>query len=106
VDASEQPPVHASHWIAENVWRANRHGLDGWVADLDTGWSEPVRVRLARLLDELRPYGRRLRSSEHLLDAGVLLAGNGSDRQRYVHAQRGMPGLVRWLADQSEDVDD
>jgi carboxylate-amine ligase len=99
----EDLPVHETFWIAENAWRAHRYGLRGWLVDLETGRPEPTRERVARLLDALEPYGHRFGSADQLNDARVLLAGGGSDRQRYVFASEGVHGLTRWLVEQTED---
>jgi carboxylate-amine ligase len=101
-DAGETLPVHETHWISENSWRAHRYGVRGWLVDLDSGRQEPTRQRLARLIETVEPYAERLGGAEELRAARVLLAGNGSDRQRYVCERDGMKGLVRWLADETE----
>ena len=101
-DAAEPLAVHETHWIAENAWRAHRYGVRGWLLDLDTGRPEPTRERLERLLTDLEPYAERVRFREQLADARTLLAGNGSDRQRYVFERAGARGLTRWLADETE----
>jgi carboxylate-amine ligase len=101
-DRGEALPVHETHWIAENAWRAHRYGVRGWLVDLDSGRREPTRVRLERLLTWLEPYADRLGGIDQLRDARVLLAGNGSDRQRYVFERAGREGLLRWLADATE----
>jgi carboxylate-amine ligase len=101
-DEGEQLPVDPTFWITENSWRAHRYGVRGSLVDLATGKAEPVRERLARLLDELEPYAAEHGASGHLEDARTLLAGNGSDRQRYVFEREGIVGLTRWLADETE----
>ena len=101
-DAGEPLPVHETHRIAENSWRAHRHGVRGWVVDLDTGVQEPMRDRIARLVAELEPYAERYGALDHLTDVRGLLVDNGSDRQRYVQEREGVDGLVRWLVDQTE----
>jgi carboxylate-amine ligase len=74
--------------IAENRWSACRHGLDGTLADLDTGERRPTRAVLAALLQDVAPA------------AHVQLETNGAIRQRNVAAERGgLYGLTRWLAD-------
>ena len=101
-DAGEPPPLHETYMITENAWRAHRYGVHGWLVDLDTGERIPTRDRLAALLDELEPYASRFDASLQLHDAGVLLAGNGADRQRYVHDRDGMTGLAAWLVGETE----
>jgi glutamate---cysteine ligase / carboxylate-amine ligase len=101
-DAGAALPVHPTHWIDENAWRAHRYGVRGWFVDLDTGRQEPARERISRLLADLQPYARELGSREELEAARVLLAGNGADRQRYVCRREGLRGLVEWLARETE----
>jgi len=101
-DAGARLPVHPTHWIAENAWRAHRYGVRGWFVDLDTGRQQPARERISRLLAELQPYARELGSREELEASRVLLAGNGADRQRYVCRREGLRGLVTWLARETE----
>jgi carboxylate-amine ligase len=100
-DRGRLPPVHASHRIAENAWRAVRYGVRGELVDLETGKREPTRDRVGRLLEQLAPFGARLGNSNQLEAVGVLLAGNGADRQRYVAERDGLTGLVSWLADET-----
>jgi carboxylate-amine ligase len=95
-------PVHPTHRIVENAWRAHRHGVRGWIVDLDTGERIATRDRIAMLLDMLEPYAERFDGAQQLGDARVLLAGNGADRQRYVHEREGIVGLTRWLVDETE----
>ena len=96
-DAGEQLPVHDAFRIGENSWSAMRYGLDGWLLDFETGDAEPTRDRLSRLLDDIEPTAERLGSLGHLRRARTLVADNGAERQRYVHAREGMDGLLRWL---------
>src|SRR3954466_9174033 len=97
-DAGEELPVDATWRIAENRWAACRHGLDARLADLRTGAVTPARERLRALLDELAPAAERLRCAAELAAAGAMVERNGAMRQREVAAERGLPGLVEWLA--------
>jgi carboxylate-amine ligase len=99
----ERLAVHPSHMINENRWRALRGGLDGELVDLDTGVPTSTRDRLARLLVELEPHAKELGCCEQLAHAWSLLAdGGGADRQRVIAEERGVTGLVEWLADTTE----
>ena len=101
VDRGAPPPVHESHRIAENAWRAVRYGVRGELVDLETGRRETTRDRVGRLLDALMPTADQLGNRSQLEAVGVLLAGNGADRQRYVAERDGLTGLVSWLADET-----
>ncbi len=98
----ETLPVQAAHVLAENRWCALRDGLSAELADPETGLPETARYRLARLLGELESYGQRLGSDRELAHAWRLLARNGADRQREVAAERGVQGLLEWLAECTE----
>ena len=83
-DAGETLPVAEAWRIDQNRWSACRYGLDGDMRDLETGELRPTRARVAALLDDL----------------GVTMPpGDGAARQREVAAERGLRGLVAWLAD-------
>jgi len=105
VDRYEQEgslPLHETHRITENAWRAHRHGVAGWLVDLDSGDRIATRERIAALIDELEPYAHRFGSNEQLEAARTLIAGNGADRQRYVNKRDGILGIARWLANETE----
>ena len=86
--------------IVENGFVAARDGLDGQLADLETGEREPLRERLERLFDELAPVGARLGCGAELEQARALAAGaGGAGRQRAAADHAGLDGLAEWLAD-------
>ena len=60
-DAGERLPIHDSHRIAENAWRAHRNGLGGWMVDLDTGARISTQERLRRSLRRDRAVRRSTR---------------------------------------------
>jgi carboxylate-amine ligase len=101
-DAGEQLPRHRSFRISENAWRAYRYGMRGWLVDLDDGRRVPTRERIEQLLEEVRPYAAQFDAEQQLESARTLLAGNGADRQRYVHARDGLVGLTRWMVEATE----
>jgi glutamate---cysteine ligase / carboxylate-amine ligase len=97
-DAGEHARQPTPVWrIQENRWQALRYGLDGALADLDTGEPVPTRERLRALLDELEPHAEALGAGGELRHARTLAERNGADRQREEHAKSGMPGLTEWL---------
>ncbi len=102
--AGEALPVQPTHVVAENRWRALRDGLTAELADPETGSPEGARYRIARLLAELEPYAEKLGCGSELGRAWPLLARNGAERQREIAAERGLRGLLEWLADQTEAV--
>jgi len=101
-DAGEDLPVHDTHRINENRWAAVRDGLDGRLADLDTGVPVPTRSRLGALLASLEPCAEVLGSRNELLAAWTMLAENGAERQRRIAAHFGLHEVVRRLAEETE----
>jgi glutamate---cysteine ligase / carboxylate-amine ligase len=94
---AEQRP-HAPTWrIQENRWQALRHGLDGTLADLESGEPQPTRDRLTSLLDSLAAQAAKLGCERELAHAHKLVERNGAARQREVHANAGIHGLTEWL---------
>jgi carboxylate-amine ligase len=92
-DAGEALPVAESWRIDQNRWSACRHGVEGAMTDLETGERRPTRGRLEALLGELDL------EPEPLAQARGMLARSSAARQRAVAAERGLHGLVGWLAD-------
>jgi glutamate---cysteine ligase / carboxylate-amine ligase len=101
-DADGLLPCHDTYRITENAWQAHRHGVRGWLVDLDTGRRVETRERIGILLGELEQYAERFDGAQQLRDARALLAGNGADRQRYVEEREGIVGLTRWLVEETE----
>lgn len=102
-DAGERRAVAPSWRLEENRWSACRHGVDGTLADLDSGEPRPTREHLQALFDELAPAAERIGAAEGLADARRLARRNGALRQRTVAAERGPRGLAGWLADRFAD---
>jgi carboxylate-amine ligase len=78
--------------IEENRWQALRHGLDGTMADLQTGEPKPTRERLYELLDAIDGEGDDLTAARRLVER------NGADRQReQFRAAGGARAVTEWL---------
>jgi carboxylate-amine ligase len=97
--AGEELSVAPSWRIAENRWWAARDGLDGRLADLDSGERAPTRERMAGLLDSLTPVAERLGCAGEIQAARRLARENGAQRQRAAAARTGVESLGRWLAE-------
>jgi carboxylate-amine ligase len=89
-DAGDLGPPVPSWRIAENRWSACRDGVEGTLADLETGERAPTRERLRALLDAVAPYC----AAEGLARAHELVACNGAMRQR---AAGGPRAATAWL---------
>ena len=81
-DAGEPLPVAPRWKIEENRWVAARDGVDGVLADLETGSREPARARLLSLIDAVEPAARRVGADAFLDAARALAEQNGAVRQR------------------------
>lgn len=98
----------------ENLWRVQRHGLDAPYIDSLAGGAEPIRERIASLVDWLKPYARRFDCVAELDHVDVILArGASADRQldifRAAVAKGAEPAdalreVVRWLIAETAGV--
>jgi carboxylate-amine ligase len=86
--------------IEQNRWWACRDGVDGDIADLDTGTVRPTRECLRELLDTLEPVATRLQAGETLARARELIEANGALAQRREAARAGISSVPGWLASQ------
>ena len=98
-DGGELLATAPSWRIAENRWSALRDGVEGTLADLESGERRPTRERLGELIAELDPVAARLRCATELARAAALIEENGAIRQRRASAELGVEGLPQWLAD-------
>jgi carboxylate-amine ligase len=103
-DAGDPPPIAPTWRIEENRWQALRRGVDGTLADLDTGEPKRARERLHALLDTLGPAAGAHGCSQELEGARALVEANGAQRQREVHARAGIRGLTEWLVEGFEEA--
>jgi carboxylate-amine ligase len=101
-DAGDRLPVHDTHRIAENRWRAVRDGIAGELVDLDTGRPFATRERLRDLVGELEPYAVSLGCERELGHALGLVTANGAVRQRAIATAVGVDRLAGWLSDETE----
>ena len=101
-DRGEQLPVDDYFRIRENAWRALRHGVTGWLVNLETGERQATRERIGRLLDELEPIAAELGGEQGIDAARDLVASNGAERQHAVVAQHGFERLLPWLVAATE----
>jgi carboxylate-amine ligase len=95
-DAGDLPPAVATWRIEENRWSACRDGVEGTLADLETGERRPTRDRLLELLDAISGVGARLGCARGLELARALTERNGAMRQRETGGPR---TATAWLAE-------
>ena len=87
-DAGEELGVPATWRIEQNRWSACRYGVEGEMADLETGERRPTRDRLLELIEQLGAEAAR-----------PLAQRNGAIQQREVAQEHGTAGVARWLAE-------
>jgi carboxylate-amine ligase len=81
--------------IEENRWSAARDGVQGSLADLETGERRPTRERLLELIDAVADTAERLGCAPELAGARALVRRNGAMRQREAGDPR---AATAWLA--------
>jgi carboxylate-amine ligase len=85
--------------LEESYFQAASHGLDAEIL-FDTDSPEPAREVARRVLDSVRPCARELGGEAALEEIErILRDGNGADAQRRVHQEKGMDGLLDYLAE-------
>jgi glutamate---cysteine ligase / carboxylate-amine ligase len=99
-DQGDLDPPAPTWRIEQNRWWACRDGVDGDLADLNTGAVRATRARLGELLDTLEPVASRLGASGGLARARELVDCNGAIAQRGVAARTGISSVPGWLASQ------
>jgi carboxylate-amine ligase len=81
-DAGLRLPAHPYRVLDENIWRAQRGGLEGRLIDLDRGVERSARAAVEALLEWSEPVHEPLGLSSFLGHVGrMLAAGNGAMRQ-------------------------
>ena len=87
-DAGRPLPAHAGRFIEENLWRAQRHGLDGQMIDLDRGQVRSTADAVRALLEWSSPVHDGLGLGPFLAGVPVMLEkGNGAQRQARAMAE-------------------
>ena len=100
-----QDGIPAREALAESSFQATRHGLGAVLLDR-AGERVPARELARRTLDEAFAASGDLNCEEELRGIQTILEeGTGADRQRTIHSERGMDGLLDWLVDRSMDLD-
>lgn len=86
-DEGRPLPAHPRGLIDENMWRAQRNGLDGRLIDLDRGVERSAAEAVLALLERTEPHHARLGLTPFLSRIETMLSeGNGAARQRALMA--------------------
>ncbi len=90
LDDGQTLVAHPRGLIDDNLWRAERHGLDGELVDLDTGRPRSARAAIEELLEATRARHAPLGLGPWIdRVADMLDQGNGAIRQRALVAAYG-----------------
>jgi carboxylate-amine ligase len=98
-DAGERPAAAQTWRIEENRWSACRWGVEGELADLETGDRRPTREWLYTLIDAVGGAAERIGCARELAAARELVERNGAIVQREVAGGGDLRVLTAWLAD-------
>ncbi|MGN6202496.1 MAG: carboxylate-amine ligase [Solirubrobacterales bacterium] len=94
-------PGLAREAIEESYFQAERYGLQARLM-VDESTAAPATEVARGVLAEARPYAEQLGAAGALEEIERIVSeGNGADRQRRVHEERGMEGLLRDLAERT-----
>jgi carboxylate-amine ligase len=89
-DAGRPLPAHPRGLIEENLWRAERHGLEGRLIDLDRGAERRAAAAIEALLEWSAPVHEPLGLGPFLAGVHAMIAGgNGAMRQAARMAELG-----------------
>ena len=96
----DQLPVQPITLVAENKWRAARHGLDAQLIDLEHDTERSAPEALRALVERCEAAARRLGCAEELASVESLLArGSGADEQLRRYEETGsLLAVAQWLA--------
>jgi carboxylate-amine ligase len=94
-------PGLAREAIEESYFQAERYGLEARIM-VDETTAAPAPEVARGILAEVRPYAEQLGGDGALEEIERILSdGNGADRQRRVHAEVGIEGLLEDLAERT-----
>jgi carboxylate-amine ligase len=93
-------PIQPRMLIAENKWRAVRHGLDAELVDMARDTSRPAREAIRELVEVASPAAERLGCENELAEVErVLDRGSGAEEQRRAEQEGGnLLSVAHWLA--------
>src|SRR5690349_7488040 len=94
-------PGLAREAIEESYFQAERYGLEARLM-VDENTAAPAPEVARGTLEDARPYAKDLGGEDALEEIDRILSdGNGADRQRRVHDERGMDALLADLAERT-----
>jgi carboxylate-amine ligase len=99
-DRGEPPVTEQITLIAENKWRAARHGLDAKLIDFANDSERPAADAVRDLVERSRPAAEELGCAAEIdLVEGVLTRGTGAAEQVEIYEESGsLLAVAEWLA--------
>ena len=99
-DRGQPPPIEQITLIAENKWRAARHGLDVKLIDFANDSERPAREAVRELVERSRPAAEELGCAAQLdLVEALLERGTGADEQLAIYEEsESLLAVAEWLA--------
>jgi len=102
-DRGDALPVEPITLVAENKWRATRHGLNAKLIDFSTDSERPAKEAIRALVEQSRPAARELGCENELdLIEPLLRRGSGSDEQVAIYEKTdSLLAVANWLAEET-----
>jgi glutamate---cysteine ligase / carboxylate-amine ligase len=102
-DSGQDLPIEPITLIAENKWRAARHGLDAKLIDLSADTERPAPDAVRALVELARPAARDLGCAHELAEVENLLArGSGAAEQLAVYEESdSLLAVAKWLNEET-----
>ena len=100
-ERGKKPQVQPPTLVAENKWRAARHGLNGQLVDLERDEERPAHEAVLTLVERAEPAAARLGCRDELAEVERLVQrGTGADEQRDVYEEtNSLLAVAQWLAE-------
>jgi carboxylate-amine ligase len=102
-DRGEPPRTEPITLVAENKWRAARHGLNAELIDFANDTERPAPDAVRELVERARPAAGRLGCSAELeLVEELLGRGTGADEQLAIYEEsESLLAVAEWLAEET-----
>ena len=102
-DRGEDLPIEPITLVAENKWRAARHGLDAKLIDLSTDTERTASEAVRALVELVTPAARELGCARELDEVEALLGrGCGAAEQLAVYGESdSLLAVAKWLNEET-----
>jgi carboxylate-amine ligase len=102
-DRGEPMPTEPALLVAENKWRAARHGLNTKLIDFSNDTERPAPEAVRALVERCEPAARELGCARELAAVESLLArGSGADEQTRLYEEtESLLAVAQWMAQET-----